>query len=79
MKKSVFYDCKNAQGAVAKVVTVYPAGDVTEKVEYFGNYADAEEKFGSKFFKDLRKKGLQQSLWFRGVKNRWIEMVEEEC
>jgi hypothetical protein len=69
-----YVDCKNAQSAVAKVVTeLKTVSGLKKDVYYFSDYESAEKVYEDGIgwgFSDI-------TLYFRGVRNKWIEMVAE--
>lgn len=65
-----YVNCENAKKAVAKVVTFYPACSKGKEVYFYGSYKSAADHYE-------RTKEDRAELYFRGVGNRWIEMVAE--
>ena len=68
-----YVNCKNAKKAVAKVVTFYPACSKGKEVYFYGSYKSAADHYDK-----MIELGYERAeLYFRGVGNRWIEMVAE--
>lgn len=69
-----YLNCKNAKKAVAKVVTFYPVSRKGKEVYFYGDYESASDHYDK-----MIELGYERAeLYFRGVGNRWIEMVAEE-
>ena len=69
-----YVNCENAKKPVAKVVTFYPACSKGKEVYFYGSYKSAADHYeGTKEDKMFQR----AELYFRGVGNRWIEMVAE--
>ena len=75
-----YVNCENAKKAVAKVVTVWPTRRSSSKEVYFyGDYDTAEKNYELMMGLRAVELGMQPvSLYFKGVNNRWIEMVAED-
>ena len=68
-----YVNCKNAKKAVAKVVTFYPVSRKGKEVYFYGSYKSAADHYDK-----MIELGYEKAeLYFRGVGNRWIEMVAE--
>ena len=68
-----YLNCKNAKKAVAKVVTFYPVSRKGKEVYFYGDYESASDHYDKMIELGYEK----EELYFRGVGNRWIEMVAE--
>lgn len=74
-----YVNCKNAKKAVAKIVTVWPAARSSKEVYFYGDYDTAEKNYELSMSLRTVELGMQLvSLYFRGVGNKWIEMVAED-
>lgn len=74
-----YVNCENAKKAVAKVVTFYPACNKGKEVYFYGSYKSAADHYeGTKEDKMFQLGFERAELYFRGVGNKWIEMVAEE-
>lgn len=72
-----YVNCENAKKAVAKVVTFFPA--CSKEVYFYGDYESASEHYEITKENKMFQLGFQKAeLYFRGVGNKWIEMVEED-
>lgn len=72
-----YVNCENAKKAVAKVVTFYPACSGKE-VYFYGSYKSAADHYERTKEDRMIQLGYEKTeLYFRGVGNRWIEMVAE--
>ena len=68
-----YVNCENAKKAVAKVVTFYPVSRKGKEVYFYGDY-----EYASDHYDKMIELGYERTeLYFRGVGNRWIEMVAE--
>lgn len=73
-----YVDCKSAQDAVAKVVTYFPACSEGKTVYFYGDYDSAADHYESTKGSKIFQLGFERAeLYFRGVRNKWIEMVAE--
>lgn len=74
-----YVNCKSAKKAVAKIVTVWPAARSSKEVYFYGDYDTAEKNYELTMGLRTVELGMQLvSLYFRGVGNKWIEMVVED-
>ena len=68
-----YLNCKNGKKAVAKVVTFYPVSSKGKEVYFYGDYESAADHYDK-----MIELGYERTeLYFRGVRNMWIEMVAE--
>ena len=73
-----YVNCENAKKAVAKVVTFFPVSRKGKEVYFYGDYDIATEHYErTKKYKTFQLGIERAELYFRGVGNRWIEMVAE--
>lgn len=72
-----YVECRNAKEAKAKVITNWANGQ--KSVTFFGNPEVAEQNYEHKIESRMYELGAwtEVTLYFRGVRNQWIEMVEE--
>lgn len=74
-----YVNCENAKKAVAKVVTYYPTCKDGKEVNFFGDYESAEKYYESTKENRMFQLGFEVAeLYFRGVRNIWVEMVAED-
>ena len=74
-----YVNCENAKKAVAKVVTFYPACSEGKEVHFYGDYESASKHYERTKEDKMFQLGFERAeLYFRGVRNIWIEMVTEE-
>ena len=74
-----YKNCENAKNSVAKVVTYYPACNTGKEVHFYGDYESASEHYERTKEDKMFQLGFEKAeLYFRGVGNKWIEMVAEE-
>lgn len=74
-----YKNCENAKKAVAKVVTYYPACSTGKEVHFYGDYESATDHYERAKKDKMFQLGMKRAeLYFRGVRNIWIEMVTEE-
>ena len=74
-----YVNCENAKKAVAKVVTFYPACSKGKEVYFYGDYESASEHYERTKEDRMFQLGFERAeLYFRGVGNKWIEMVAED-
>lgn len=74
-----YVNCKNAKKAVAKVVTFYPACSEGKNVYFYGDYESASKHYERTKEDKIFQLGVERAdLYFRGVGNKWIEMVTED-
>ena len=68
-----YVNCENAKKAVAKVVTFYPVSRKGKEVYFYGSYKSAADHYDK-----MIELGYERAeLYFRGVGDKWIEMVAE--
>ena len=76
---NIYVNCDNAKKAVAKVVTFYPACSKSKEVYFYGDYDIATKHYENALKQDIFQRGFERAeLYFRGVGNKWIEMVAED-
>lgn len=74
-----YVNCENAKKAVAKVVTYFPGYKTGKVVHFFGDYESAEKYYESTNENRMFQLGFEVAeLYFRGVRNIWVEMVAED-
>ena len=74
-----YVNCENAKKAVAKVVTFYPVSRKGKEVYFYGSYKSAADHYERTKEDKMFQLGFERAeLYFRGVRNIWIEMVTEE-
>lgn len=74
-----YKNCDNAKNAVAKVVTYYPACSTGKTVYFYGDYDSATDHYERTKKDKMVQLGMERAeLYFRGVRNVWIEMVAED-
>ena len=74
-----YVNCENAKKAVAKVVTFYPACSEGKEVHFYGDYESASKHYERTKEDKMFQLGFERAeLYFRGVGNKWIQMVAEE-
>lgn len=74
-----YVNCENEKKAVAKVVTFYPACSEGKEVYFYGSYKSAADHYErTKKYKTFQLGIERAELYFRGVGNKWIEMVAED-
>ena len=74
-----YTNCENAKKAVAKVVTYLPACSTGKTVHFYGDYESATKAYEETKKNKMFQLGAERvELYFRGVRNIWIEMVTEE-
>lgn len=74
-----YLNCENAKKAVAKVVTFYPACSKGKEVYFYGSYKSAADHYERTKEDKMFQLGFERAeLYFRGVGDKWIEMVAEE-
>lgn len=74
-----YTNCKSAKNSVAKVVTYYPACNTGKEVHFYGDYESASEHYERTKKERIFQLGFERAeLYFRGVGNKWIEMVAED-
>ena len=73
-----YVNCESAKKSVAKIVTFFPACSKGKEVYFYGNYDIATEHYENTLKQDIFQRGFERAeLYFRGVGNKWIEMVAE--
>ena len=73
-----YVNCESAKKAVAKIVTFFPACSKGKEVYFYGDYDTAEKNYELSMSLRTVELGMQQvSLYFKGVRNKWIERVAE--
>lgn len=74
-----YVNCESAKKAVAKIVTFFPACSKGKEVHFYGDYESASEYYErTKKYKTFQLGIERAELYFRGVGNKWIEMVAED-
>lgn len=74
-----YVNCENEKKAVAKVVTFYPACSEGKEVYFYGSYKSAADHYERTKEERIFQLGIERAeLYFRGVGNKWIEMVAED-
>ena len=74
-----YVNCENAKKAVAMVVTYYPACKDGKEVNFYGDYETAEKYYECEKKDKMYQLGFKRAeLYFRGVRNVWIEMVADD-
>ena len=74
-----YVNCENAKKAVAKVITFFPACSKGKEVYFYGDYDMATEHYEKAKKERIFQLGFERAeLYFRGVGNKWIEMVAED-
>ena len=74
-----YVNCKNAKKAVAKIVTFFPACSKGKEVHFYGDYESASGHYERIKKERIFQLGFERAeLYFRGVGNKWIEMVAED-
>lgn len=74
-----YVNCESAKNAVAKMVHIWPAARSSKEVYFYGDYETAEKNYELMMGLRTVELGFQQvSLYFKGVNNRWIEMITED-
>ena len=74
-----YKNCDNAKNAVAKVVTYFPACSTGKNVYFYGDYESATKAYEETKKNKIFQIGAEKvELYFRGVRNVWIEMVAED-
>ena len=74
-----YVNCENAKKAVAQVVTFFPASSEGKEVHFYGDYESASKHYERTKEERIFQLGFERAeLYFRGVGNKWIEMVTED-
>lgn len=75
-----YVNCESAKKAVAKIVKIIPGVCIKGKDVYFyGDHKTAIDHYENTLNSKIFQIGAQRAeLYFRGVGNKWIEMVAEE-
>ena len=74
-----YVNCESAKKSVAKIVTFFPSCSKGKEVYFYGDYESASEHYERTKENKMFQLGFERAeLYFRGVGNKWIEMVAED-